>query len=384
MGPEHAPRVSRIRVRANPEYELVLLDCLSDKERRLLDSLSRDPECYGILRARNDASLTIKAVSRDTALLLSTLERPMMLPRYAIRQMEDECDSVIGAMIADGILEAELDGRMMAGPAAYRAIFGESALPAPEGFLGALSRRAIEYADALEIYDADVLAARLYSYNRIPNTPAWKRRLPDAGAVETFLGLNGAHTMRLLDREWLRVPQTANAAWISFRSLRHRVPAGEIHKLYVSPRCEALAETIDAVVRVLPRFEVFHWKVGRDLAGLLRPDKIVIHACDAAAVRELAAELRERLANCPAHGVPFTAEIVPSGLLSRGVDPPSEESLGLQWLEGESWRVRVCRRLAAALVAAKRMTERHVSPVSYALDRLHLEKVDTNTWAPQQ
>ncbi len=308
----------------------------------------------------------------------------MMLPQYAIRQMGEECDSVVGAMIADGILEAELDGRMIAGPAAYHAIFGEPALPAPGGFLGALSRRAIEYADALEIYDADVLAARLYSYNRIPITPAWRRRLPDTGAVETFLGLNGAHTMRLLDREWLRVPQTANPAWISFRSLRHRVPSGEIHKLYVSPRCEALAEAIDAVVPVLPRFKVFHWKVGRDLAGLLRPDKIVIYVCDAAALQELAAELRERLANCPAHGVPFTAEIAPSGVLSRGVDPPSEESHGLQWLQGESWRVRVCRRLAAALVAAKRMTERHVTPVRYALDRLRLEKVDTDTWAPRK
>jgi hypothetical protein len=312
------------------------------------------------------------------------LDRAMMLPRYAIRQMEAECDSVVGAMIADGILEAELDGTMITGPAAYRAIFGESALRAPEGVLSALSHRAIEYADALEIYDAAVLAARLYSYNRVPNSPAWKRRLPDAGAVEAFLGLNGAQMMRMLDREWFRVPQAANPAWISFRSFRHRVPAGEINKLYVSPLCEALAETIEAVVSALPRFDVFHWKVGRDVAGLLRPDKIVIHVCDAAALRELAAELRERLANYPAHGVPFTAEIAPSGILSWGLDPPGEEHLGRQWLEGESWRERVCRRLAAALVAAKRMTERHISPVRYALDRLRLEKVDINTWAPQR
>ncbi len=384
MRPEHAPRVSSVRVRANPEYEFVRLDCLSGEEQRLLGSLSSDPECHGILRPRNDSKLTIKAVSRDTALLLLTLDRPMMLPRYAISQMEEECDSVIGAMIADGILEVELDSGMMAGPAAYHAIFGESALRPPEGFLCALSRRAIEYADALEIYDAEVLAARLYSYNRVPSSPAWKRRLPDAPAVEAFLGLNDAHTMRLLDRDWFRVPQAANAAWISFRSFRHRVREGEIHKLYVSPRCEALAETIEVVVSVLSRFEAFHWKVGRDVAGLLRPDKIVIHLCDAAALRELAAELRERLANYPAHGVPFTAEIVSSGLLSWGLDPPGEEYVGLPWLEGESWRVRVCRQLAAALVAAKRMTERHISPVSYALDRLRLEKIDTNTWAPQQ
>ena len=384
MGAEVSPDVRQIRMRANPEYELVVLDRLSSDERQVFAGLNGHSDCYGVLRPHRDSELSFKAVSRDTALLLLTLNQPMMLPQYAIREMGEECDSVVGAMIADGILEVELDGRMLSGPVAYHAIFGEPVLREPAGVLPALSWQAIEYADTLEIYDVEILAARLYAYNCLPITAAWRRRLPDTAAVESYLGLNEAGVASLLDREWLREPQeVTNPAWISFRSLSQRAPSGEVHKVYVSPLCEVLAEVIDAVVPVLTRLKVFHWKVGCDVRGLLRPDKIVIYLCDSSALQALASVLRELLSGCPAQGVPFTAEIAPSGVLSWGVDPAIEESNGLPWLQRESWRMRICRRLASALCAGKRARD-HVTPARFALERLRLEGIDTGTWTPRK
>jgi len=372
-------------MRANSEYELVLFDRLSSAEQALLEGLGADPDCYGVLRPRDDAQLSYKAVSRDTALLFLTLDRPSVPPQYAVRELGDECDSVIGAMIADGILEVEVDGQMVTGPLAYRSIFGEAIPAAREGVLAALSRRALEYADALEADDARILATRLYAYNRVPLSPRWSRRFSDASAVESYLGFDESQMLRLLERTWFRGPTDGgNTGWIAFRSLRQLSPAGQVYKLYVSPECDAVPEAMLAIVPVLARFDVFHWKVGRDAQGLLRPDKIVIHFNEFGVLQEVAAELRERLTKCPAHGVPFTAEISPSGVLSWGIDPPAERRPGASWQGGGSWRGRICDRLAAALLLANRSHEVRVSPARYAMERLRLEGIDPNTWAPQR
>lgn len=380
---DSAALVRHVLFRVNREYTLVPLDRLSDDEEQLLAGIRSDPDCYGILRPRNGSQLTVRAVSNDAARLLATLNRPAILPPDAAAQIGNQYETVVGSMIADSILEAEVGGEMSTGPAAYYSIFGAPKSYVPRGVLGRLSHRAIEYAATLEIPDIELLAARLYSYNRLPLSARWKQRLPDAKAVHSYLGLHDVRVVRLLDRDWFRIPaDPTQSAWTSFRSLRHKPPVGEVYKVYVSVRCEALAEAIAAVLPILGEFAVFHWKVGSDAIGLLRPDKLVMHLCDAAALPALAAALREILAGFPAHGVPFTAELEPTGLLSWGADPSAEESRAYSWLAGESWRLRVCRRLAAALVAGKRTNALNVSPVTYALDRVRLDGVDADTWSP--
>src|ERR1700688_250198 len=95
-----------LRLRANPAYELVLFDRLSPAERQALEGLGRDPDGYGVLRPREDARhLSIKSVSRDTALLWFTLQNAGPLPRYVVETLGKQCDQVIGQMILDGILE---------------------------------------------------------------------------------------------------------------------------------------------------------------------------------------------------------------------------------------------------------------------------------------
>jgi hypothetical protein len=136
-------------------------------------------------------------------------------------------------------------------------------------------------------------------------------------------------------------------------------------------------------VTAVSRSASFSWKVGADVYGLLRPDKIVVYFERFADLQETAASLSERLKGCPAHGVPFTAQLGAAGLLSWGVDPPAEEDLRLPWPQRESWRLRICNRLAAALVLAKRSQQPRISASLFALERLRLEGIDPRTWTPR-
>ena len=108
---------------------------------------------------------------------------------------------------------------------------------------------------------------------------------------------------------------------------------------------------------------------------------------DAWAPLEVAARALQRsLAGCPAQGVPFTAQFGDSPLLSWGIDP-AEESAAPKWMARESWRLWVTNRLAAGLLAAVRSgtpsSPREVEPWRFAMERLRLEGVDTDTWTPQ-
>src|SRR5262249_42869089 len=149
----------------------------------MLEGLKDDPDCYGILRPRTAGNLTIKAASRDVALLFFTLQSPGSLPRYVRQSLGQQCDRTIAKMVLDGILEIEADGALLSGPAAHAYLFDGLNCPAPETFLAALSHRALHYAESLDITDVSLLSARLYQYNRLPACARWQQLLPDQEAV---------------------------------------------------------------------------------------------------------------------------------------------------------------------------------------------------------
>ena len=123
---------------------------------------------------------------------------------------------------------------------------------------------------------------------------------------------------------------------------RARTRAGDVtpaYKLYVSPVCAQLPEAFGAVAAAVSRSASFQWKVGSDVYGLLRPDKIVACFTDFADLHATAADLLAKLDGCPAQGVPFTAAIESGRLLSWGIDPPSDEHT-VPWLKRESWRAQ--------------------------------------------
>jgi len=369
--------------RASSAYELVLFDRLPDGERRALADLARDPDFYGVLRPRAPG-LTPKSADRDTALLFLTLREPGPLPAYAAAQLGETAERVVARFVADGVLEVEEGGAFVSGPAALDLLLRPGTRRQPEGRIAALSLAALRCAQALPVDDPGLLSLRLYAYNRTPLTPRWQRLLPDTAAVERQLGIApGGPCRAALDRAWQRLPE--REGWISWTSRAvdsgAERPDGPTWKLYVSPRpeslCEEGAEGFGAILDALTAARARQFKVGRDAGGLLRADKIVAYFPSFERLAEAAEAVVKRLAGAPAQGVPFTSEIGGGGLLSWGMDPPRSERA---WSLGESWRAWLAQRLARDLLAAR--ASGTSEPWRFALDRLRLEGIDSDSWTP--
>lgn len=419
--------------KANQNYELVLFDRLPPAQQEMLADLQKQPNFYGILRPAESSGLSIKSVSQDTALLYLTLREPGRLPSYARATAGDQYEAVIAKLVLDQILEIEDEGEFVSGAQAYNLLCGAAGASEAHSRIGQLSIAALQYGQALAISDITELSVRLYNYQRIPISPRWRRRFPTTEKVAELLGVDaGGRHQPLLAECWQLTPQpnaaptaqrpngrsdaaagtlSADAAsgflpldsspqaeaehfagWLAWNARRARgaprpsaQSAGSTHKLYVSPLPDFIIEAFDITLRTLSDTAAFHLKVGGDLEGLLRPDKLVAYFSSFEDLQAAAQLLGDRLAGCPAHGVPFTAEIAGDGLLSWGVDPPESQQL-LSWQPRESWRLWLTNRLANALLAAKNAPRANganrLEPWQYALQRLRLEGIDTDLWTP--
>jgi len=380
----HATLLDRT-FRANPRFELVLFDRLQPEEREALRRLREDPGFYGILRPRDGAAGVGagKAVDRDTALLFFTLREAGPLPAYLRAVLgEAAAGQTVARLVADGVLEIEQEGAFLSGAAAIesRRERGEAG-----GRLAELSLAALRYGQALALGDPLRLSWRLYGYNRRPLTPRWQRLLPSAAAVQAHLGIGpGGANRSLLDRHW--APSSLADPWLSWRSRRPEPSSSEegiTFKLYVSPAPEALAGSFGAILAALAAARAAQFKIGSSAAGLLRPDKIVAYFPSFERLAAAAERAGDRLAGMPAQGVPFTSEIAGDGLLSWGMDPPASEWTALA-KGAESWRLWLTHRLAGALLSARGPAAdiAEVEPWRFALERVRLEGIDTDSWTP--
>src|ERR1700742_1483495 len=96
--------VGELPLRANPGYELVLLDRLRPAERQLLAELGED-DAYGMLRPRRGSALEARTASADTALLFLTLAEAAPLPSYMRHRLGSEAEAVAARLVLDGVLE---------------------------------------------------------------------------------------------------------------------------------------------------------------------------------------------------------------------------------------------------------------------------------------
>ena len=384
-----------MELRASPLYDLVLYDRLPAAERAALAELARDSGFYGVLRARDDSApaatsqRTLKSVDRDTALLFLTLREPGPLPSYVRAQLGETAARTVARLVADGVLEIASGGGFLSGAAALARLRGGGERAPGQGRIAGLSAAALRYGQALGLGDPELLAWRLYSYNRQPLTPRWSRLLPTPEATARHLGIDaGGPNRKLLDRSW---EPAAMAGWLSWfaRPRAGEAPAGRAGgptwKLYLSPQPDDVAGGFGAVLEAMTAARAMQLKVGAEASGLLRPDKIVAYFPSYERLAEAAEAVLARLDGAPAQGVPFTAEIGGGGLLSWGVDPPDDVRSVLGGSR-ESWRVWVAHRLAWALLTARNTTteprEPPLEPWRFALERVRLEGIDTETWAP--
>lgn len=382
--------------RASPLYELVPFERLTAAERQGLATLreiEEEPGAYGLLRPRSAAGLGgglgVKSADRDTALLFLTLRDPGPLPAYVRRAFGDAGLRAVARLVADGVLEVDGGDGFVSGAAALPWLTEKLTVPggtkAAGGRLAALSLAGLRYAHALAVNDLNeplVLAGRLYGYNAVPLTPRWQRLLGSDEAAESWLGIApGGPNRRRLMRHWAALaPSSGWHHWAARTPARSgaAVDSSATWKLYVSPLPAALPESFGMVLDALAAARPFQFKVGARAAGLLRPDKIVAYFDSFERLAEGAAAVGERLHGVPVQGVPFTAEIGGDGLVSWGVDPPASERS--PWGGRESWRFWLAHRLARALLAAR--SEPGPEPWRFALERLRLEGIDTDTWTP--
>lgn len=380
--------IADAKFRANPNYELVLFDRLPSEQQEVLSDLQKDPDFYGILAPRQPAAgLRMKSVCRDTALLYFTLQEPGRLPAYVKATLGEECNQAIAELILDGVLEVEWNETFVSGSQAYSLIYSQKQQPSRIlGKIAQLSLDALKYAQALEIDQSSKLSSRLYFYNRLPVSAYWKRKFSTPEAVVEYLGIDTGSSHRLLlEQNWQQLsPPPENQGWLIWQSRQFRPVSPKpqyTYKLYISPSCEFLRDAFQTTVKVLSESPVSQFKIGQDVYGLLRPDKLVAYFWSFEALEEAATCLMHKLEGIPAHGVPFTAEIAGNGLLSWGIDPPKAEQV-LSWQARESWRLWVTNRLAVALLAAKSAPSEAVEPWQFAIERLRLEGVDTESWTP--
>jgi hypothetical protein len=369
--------VEDMTFRGNPLYELVLFDRLPPAEQEALKPLREDPATYGVLRP-TAPPLTLKAVCRDTALLLYTLREPGPLPAYVKATLGAGLKEAVAALVLDGILEVEQDGTFVSGPAAMSLMHEAPPPIAPLDRIGRLSVEAVKYGQRLPIDDPQFLSARMYFYNREPASMSLRRRFPDRASLFRHLDLDVSGKLaRRLRRAGYRRSDNPNG-WVFWeQSGRDSCPL----KLYVSPRIGALREAVHEVVEACAGMQPPVFKVGGDILGHLRPDKIMIYFRTLDHLRSTADRLATALGRCPAHGVPFTAALAGDGLLSWGADPPAVEQVPTS-VEPQSWRLWVTHRLATWLLAAKRDPSARIEPWRFALSRIGLDGVDTSTWAP--
>lgn len=353
------PDWTSCRFRAHPGYELVVFDRLSAAERQRFAALQSEAGFYGLLRPLS-ADGSVKSVDRETALLFWTLAaQPGPLPSYLSQIHAGDLPAAIARLVADGVLEVERDGRFLSGAEAFAGLL--PAVPERPERVAGLSAAGLRYGEALlrtGLEEPRRLAERLYAFNRLPER--------DGRAADAYSPWPG----------WQGPEETPH--WRIWRSVRRPPHSGSApYKLYVSPLPGHLGPASSEISAALRRHQATEFKIGSPL----RPDKLVAYFPGFEPLAAAARDLEGRLAGLPAHGVPFTAAIDRSGLLSWGFDPPLSEQSAL-WQGRESWRFWICNRLARALLDAHR--EGSAEPSRFALLRLGLEGIETATWTPER
>jgi hypothetical protein len=362
------------RFRANQDYELFSKEQLINSDFVRPEMPPLDAPLYGYLCPKPSSHLTYRQVSPDTALLFLTLRCEGPVPDYFRALFGRSTDSRLLRLILDGVLEVEHEGAFVSGPGAREFLLGNETY-SRKGHIAELSNDALRYIEALGDLTIPEMTQRLYDFGRQPVTPAQKRAFHHA-EIDAFGGL--LETARpILNTYWAQ-SHSVNPYWMMWRPMRNSEDSEQVRfKLYISPRLSDVAVAFQASAEILGQIPgVRGLKLGRGLPGLTRSDKLVAYFSRIDDLQEAGWRLYRRLEGCSVHGVPFSAELSPDGLLSWGADPP-KTALS----QPGSWRLWLACRLATHFETARRA---NVSgPIwRFVLDRLRLDGVNPDTWMP--
>jgi hypothetical protein len=358
------------RLRRHAGYGLIAYDRLDGPTRRSLGAITDDPDFYGLLVASENSRAPTRVVSNDAALLLHELVEPAQAPHLLASVFGAAAEERLRELIADGILEVERGDGFVSGAAAFPD--EDRATISVTSRVAELSLQAVEHAATLVQLPIRDLARSLYHYNRVPCSPAHRRRLGSAHDVLAFLSGTAASAREL--EAWTIAGR--EGGWIH---LRRELSASDApYKLFVSPTLESVPEALAATLTALRRVGCHQAKVGGDALGLLRPDKLVAYFATLDDLQRAAGLILGELSGAPVQGVPFSGLIDLPGLTSWGMDPPGD-----LWDAGagpRSWRQWVVERAAVHLATA--VQGGSPRPAADAIRRLGGDGIDTTTWSP--
>ena len=363
------------RFRANAGYELISRELLAPRDRAQLQASSCDERLYGYLRPLRSSRLVHREVSAETALLFLALQHEGRAPDYFRSLFGQGMEGQLTRLVLDGVLEVEHEDRFVSGPGASELLLGNETCLA-NGRIAALSIEALRYVEALGALSVPEMTRRLYDFGRRPATPAQKRAFHRGEADPTRAALSTARPA--LDRYWLPA-RSLDSYWMRWRPMTARDDGEPTQfKLYVSPAVGDVPDALHATAETLGQSPgIRGLKLGRGLAELTRPDKLVAYFARLDDLQEAGGRLGRQLQACSAQGVPFTAELSRDGLLSWGADPP-------RTAPGQpgSWRLWLACKLAAHFETAR--TANAPGPLwRFVVDRLRADGVDPQTWIPQ-
>ncbi|WP_308142785.1 hypothetical protein [Burkholderia pseudomallei] len=371
--------------RANPDYKLVSIDRLSAHDQSQLQEADCSEDLYGALVPQGGSAQCCRSVSCETALLFMALTEAGPLPRYALRRLGHDLKPTIKRLLLDGVLQISLNDEFTCGPHVAE-LFGSQYSRSDRGSNFDLAVSALRYGQELTCLPEAELGQRLYFYGRKPVSPQLQGRLANTAAVARFLGIvEDGILVRSLHRHWTHVPISQGVwehwwQWLSTSEPPRGTAKRASYKLYVSPVVDDTPEALETIIGALPHSQgISGFKVGVGLWGISRPDKILVYFAELDDLYTFADLLRTRLSGCTAHGVPFSAAASEDGLLSWGADPPRGAT------EAErttSWRRWVTWRLAEYLISARTAALNEMEPWQFALERLRLTGIDTDTWIP--
>lgn len=367
---------------ANPKWLLVEKGLLNQPGLPALADLLADENIFGIFKLQNHkVSTTSKIAYKDVALLFYHLNTPSPLPAFIKNSYDDETNAMIAKLVSDEILSIKTEEGFVSGADAGKCLFKTEtdATANTKNFLSQLSEKAIAFALKYKNVDQSFIATSLYTFNTLPILNA--ERIND---VERFLGigLNTPLEKELL-KEWIKHPPTKSYNWIMW-SRRQETATTHVsvtYKLYVSPALFCFKEVFAKTVSLLSASNAFGFKTGADHNGLARPDKFIIYFSSYNDMLITAKKLKKMLTGYAVHGVPFTAQLDDNGLISWGIDPPSDEVI--QQLEGGSWRAGVAEKISAAIThaAANNISEDKI--INHIQQKMLTERIDPSTWTPQ-
>jgi hypothetical protein len=382
-------RILNEEFRVSPFYTLREWNVLNPREKELISGLHDEADVYGVFSPTTPGSgQTVKVAYHELALIYFHLTQSPLLPHYLTGSPGDSLNQVIAQLVLDQVLEIKWNEKFVSGMHATEALFGKALyghLQVP-GFISSLSKQGIEYALYLDEVEMKTIAHKLYTYNTTPWDSSLKRDFSETTDTRDYVfSASRSSLISIINKEWQLINDPAKDPWLGWsRRYFDELSSGEIdkgtYKLYISPVIRDLPKVMNVVLPILTASKAFSFKIGNGIQGLLRPDKMVAYFNNRSSMLQAAGELKNKFNDCKVQGVPFTAQIDDTGILSWGFDPPGSDVLSP--IEGGSWRCKITDQIALAIMQAKTEQPDHRRAIDFIGSKLFVAGIDPCDWTP--